>query len=55
MVGDNKKQTKLGENRGILKPSWAFIKTKKIQKDLMTDKQLYGWTDRHSKKYSQKC
>ena len=25
MVGD--KQKKLGENRGILKPSWAFVKT----------------------------
>ena len=29
MVGDKKtKNKKMGENRGILKPSWAFVETK---------------------------
>jgi hypothetical protein len=27
MVGDRKQKQKLGKNRGILKPSWAFIET----------------------------
>ena len=28
MVGEtNKKRKKLGENKGILKPSWAFVET----------------------------
>jgi hypothetical protein len=28
MVGDNNKTRQLGKNRGILKPSWAFVETK---------------------------
>ena len=26
MVGETKNKQKMGENRGILKPSWAFVK-----------------------------
>ena len=29
MVGEATNKTKLGKNRGILKPSWAFVKTKR--------------------------
>jgi hypothetical protein len=33
MVVETKTTKQLGKNRGILKPSWAFVKTKRLERD----------------------
>ena len=34
MVGEATSKTKLGKNRGILKPSWAFVETNRLMEKI---------------------
>ena len=42
MFGEKQKTRQLGKNRGILKPSWAFVETNKQPHNLSKITQLYG-------------